>query len=273
MVKIGLIRSEKSGKHVVCLTNGEEDTFVYSYSIQDDIVQITIQHYEGMEDSFHDIAFLTEWHTKRLHPNKICMDAPNELRKIVCANGYYPKGKYYQKILDKERLVLKDSVFDEEGYIIDQGSMSSIPFGWFDTARKGCGWIAAYNLLKANGKQENMADVRYELEQHGFLGKVFGQEVMWLILYLKSKGLSVNLSMPGIDGCIKACKTCDTGILAYMHAQGAHYAMFSSLHNGQVHFYNAKYKRRNHIESMETFLKQNTIFHGCLIITCRKKAL
>lgn len=271
MVKIGTIRSISSKEQIVSLSNSNADTFVYTYYFENDCIHISIQHYENMANTFHDIAFLTEWHTKRIHPKKIVICAPHQLRKVLFQNGYYPKGKLYQKLLDPERLLVKDTVFDEEGYIIDQGDMSSIPFGWFDTARKGCGWIAAYNLLKANGIAFNMADVRHELEQHGLLGKVFGQEVLWLVVYLKKKGLSVNLSMPGIQGCVNASHDCDSGILAYMHTRGAHYAMFSSCKDGKVHFYNAEYKRKQHIEEMASFLTQHCIYHGCFVITCRKR--
>lgn len=149
--------------------------------------------------------------------------------------------------------------------------MASVPFGWFDTERKGCGWIAAYNLLKANGKQENIQTVIDNLEKHNVLGKVLGQEIFWLLVYLKQKGLDISLSIPGIQGCVRSCKKYESGILAYSHSRGAHYAMFTSTKDGMVHFYNAIYQKRNHITDMEIFLESNTILHGCFVIGCRKK--
>ncbi len=271
MVKIKLLKSEKDGYHKQMLIHSKDDAFVYTYMNIHECIDITIESFMNEKDSFHDIAFLTEWHIKQSHPKKILIHCNPKLNSVLKQNGYYPKGKAYQKIIDPYRLLLSDTVFDEEGYIIDQGSMQSIPFGWFDTARKGCGWIAVYNLLKINGISDDMHHIIQDLEKHNFLGKVFGQEILWLIVYLKQRGLEIFISIPGINGCKKALEYCSSGILAYSHTRGGHYACFTKENETDVHFYNGIYRKKNHIVCLEDFLKQNIILHGCIIIGVRKR--
>ncbi len=272
MVKIKLLKSEQDGYHKQMLMNHSNDSFIYTYSFHHDVVDIQIESFQSLKDAFHDIAFLSEWHIKRSHPKKILIHCDPKLKLPLTQNGYYSKGKDYQKIIDPLRNQLYDPIFDEEGYIIDQGSMSSVSFGWFDTAKKGCGWIAVYNLLKMNGIYKDINTVISDLEKHNFLGKVFGQEIVWLIVYLKQQGLDVFVSLPGITACQKALKCSSSGILAYSHSRGAHYAAYSNIDDDHVHFYNAVYRKKNHIVQLSTFLKENTILHGCIVIGVRKKA-
>ena len=273
MVKIKLLKSEQDGYHKQMLMNHSNDSFIYVYAFYDEIIEIWIESFGELKDSFHDIAFMSEWHIKHDHPKKIIVHCDTCLRDVLYQNGFYSKGKDYQKVVEQYRYQLQDSIFDEEGYIIDQGNMSQIPFGWFDTAKKGCGWIATYNLLKMNGIYEDMQTVIHDLEKHNFLGKVFGQEFFWLIVYLKQKGLDVFVSLPGLYGCEKALKECSSGILAYSHSRGAHYATFENIDDNAVHFYNAVYRKKNHVVQLSTFLKENTMLHGCLVIGVRKKTV
>ena len=194
MVKIVLLKSDADHMHRMKLMHTPEDAFIMSYTYDHDIVSIEIEGAGNCEDTFHDLCFMTEWCIKKFHPEKIVVACDASLRKLMNAAGYYAKGKAFQHIIETYRYLLDDHVFDEEGSIIDQGSMQSIPFGWFDTQRKGCGWIAAYNLLKLNRKYTPMHEVIHDLEKHNLLGKVSGQEMLWLVVYLKQKGLDFCFS-------------------------------------------------------------------------------
>ena len=178
MVKIVLLKSDADHMHRMKLMHTPEDAFIMSYTYNNDIVSIEIEAYGNSEDTFHDLCFMTEWCIKKYHPEKIVVACAASLCKLMNAARYYAKGKSFQHIIEPYRYILDDHVFDEEGYIIDQGSMQSIPFGWFDTQRKGCGWIAAYNLLKLNRKYTPMHEVIHDLEKHNLLGKVSGQEML-----------------------------------------------------------------------------------------------
>ncbi len=165
--------------------------------------------------------------------------------------------------------ILPENVLDAEGYIIDQGHMGEIPFGWFSTREKGCGWIAAYNLLKLCGREESPQRVCREVQNYGLPGKVLGQELVWLLVYLRRKGFHVRLSVPGYRGCEALLRQYPNGILMYVHRRGAHYAAYHAVDDRTVHLYNAVYQKRNHIVPLRTFLQKHTVLHGCVIIGCR----
>ena len=116
-----------------------------------------------------------------------------------------------------------------------------------------------------------MHEVTHDLEKHNLLGKVSGQELFWLVVYLKQKGLDIFVSLPGFSAAMHAFQSCSSGILAYSHTRGAHYAMFDKVNETDAHFYNAVYRRRNHQENFANFLHTYTILHGCIVIGVRKK--
>lgn len=270
MVRFGILKQEERKQNRHLLQNDQDDYFVFSYEHIDQRIHVFIERYTTKENVFHDLSFLTEYLVKKYHPAKILILYPDRsLYKVIQCVGYYQKGQHFQWIKDPLRQSVNDSVFDPEGYIIDQGSMRDIPFGWFSTSEKGCGWIAAYNLLKMNGKPKQMQEVITALEKHNFLGKVMGQDAFFLFLYLKQCRLDVCLSLPGIEGCMKCLESCDTGILLYQHSHGGHYAAFSKADGNRVHLYNAVYRKKDHVVDLKQFLQNSTILHSCMIIGCK----
>ncbi len=166
---------------------------------------------------------------------------------------------------------LPPGVLDDNGYIIDQGHLEKVPFGWFSTKEKGCGWIAAYNLLRLNGMGEPAGRVISELEHFGSPAKLFGQEVVWLLVYLQRKGFSVHLSRPGYSGCEEILQSYSTGILMYMHRRGAHYAAYRAVDEKRVHLYNAVYRKKEHIVPIREFLEEYSVLHAAVMIGCRPR--
>lgn len=265
MVKYGLMKLN-DGNTASYVFHHDNDAFVYQTEMNAHIVSIKVISYKALHDAFHDLSFITERLIKKYHPDKILISCDKGLIPVLHQCGYYQKGTYYQKIIDPYRKLLKDSIFDDEGYIIDQGNMECVPFGWFNTKDKGCGWIAAYNLLKMNGINIDIEVLIRDLEKFNFLGKVFGENLFWLAMYLNKKIGNIHISLPGYSSCLKALQKCDSGILAYTHSKGAHYATFQRLDMSSVIFYNAIYKKRNHIVKLYEFMKQYSLFHGCLMI-------
>ena len=168
--------------------------------------------------------------------------------------------EHHQFIYDVEeyRLQLENSVFDERGYIINQGKMESIPFGWFNTRDKGCGWIAAYNLLKLNGKTMLMKDVLAGLKRFAFIGNLLGQEKISLYFWLKKQGLNAHISVGTNTKIIKKMCASKSGILLYIHRTNAHYVAYEVLKDGRIQFYNAVYGKKNHITTASEFLSENS---------------
>lgn len=244
-------------------------------------------HYEEYEDNhavhIHLMTDLTTLHEpercvsrmletsiRRYHPNRILIDAKGiQYRSILQGEGCYERGNGYMKIVEPWRLKLSDACFDEEGYLINQGLMKDIPFGWFDTEQKGCGWISAYNLLKMCHHDITMQKCAEGLEKTLLLGGLAGQEEYLLAWWLSKQGLKVKLSVPGNRNAVKQMKAHDYGILLYQHERGAHYTAFRNRHDGTFQFYNAVYGRKVHIQKAEEFLRQFAVLPFASVITVR----
>ena len=202
------------------------------------------------------IAGLSSAVILRAHPRKLTVQTEDpEILHALQHNLYYPKGRIMQRMVEPLRYQVADSTFDDQGYIIHQGNMKSIPFGAFDTAVKGCGWIAAYNLLKLNGQEHTMADVRRDLERIGLFGEVCGQGFWSIGWYLRAQGLQVHAAVFSRSVCLSAMAHSSSGILLYTHKKGAHYTAYQRTDSGLYHFYNAVYGADRMILSGGQFLK------------------
>ena len=204
-------------------------------------------------------AFLSEYMVRRYHPARLICERFSG-RNDLSFCGYYPKGKKMQKLIEPWRLMLDDRIFDEEGYIINQGMMKEIPYGWFDTSAKGCGWIAAYNLLKINGMEKTMEECAKGLGKRALLGGVMGSEALTVMMWLRKQGLACRLTPPYDGMALKAAEKSSSGILLYTHSRGAHYAAYRKMPDGRLHFYNAVYGRRNHETQLAEFIRNYALF-------------
>ena len=207
------------------------------------------------------MMMVTEHLMRKYHPQRIHAYSDHAIMKqIFPANRYYIKGNHWLRVSEPYRFILDDSVFDEEGLIINQGKMEQIPFGWFNTKDKGCGWIAAFNLLKIAGKEKTMQEIIEGLDQMAVLGQVAGQSALLLYLWLKDEIPELRFSFPSDHRTISMMKQSRYGILLYNHPRGAHYVTYRRI--GQHYeYYNAVYGLRHHSMSPEEFLKRYSIFH------------
>lgn len=58
-----------------------------------------------------------------------------------------------------------EQAFSSDGYLIDQSKTGMLPYGNYDSSYNGCGWIAAYNALKAAGRTIPYETIRQELQR------------------------------------------------------------------------------------------------------------
>ena len=231
-------------------------------------IHVSFDTRETGEELRDVIMRLTALLTARYHPDRIVFSrVDEELRKVLETNLYFPKGKAMVRITEPCRRVVKDTAFDEAGYIINQSLFASVPFGYFDTKRKGCGWIAAYNLLKMYGYECFMQETAEDINKGTWLQGTFGVNVIHLYLYLKKKGVPLKLHAGTVDELAHIMEQSSIGIVLYFHASGAHYAAYQKEENGLVHFYNSRYGRRNDILTPAAFFKQrSTLPLGYVIV-------
>lgn len=210
----------------------------------------------SFEDGKHCIAYLTECLIRNYHPVRI--ETTGRTPYLICvfeANGYYAKGQGWQKIIDRQRYHLQDRAFDQEGYIINQGLTDAIPFGWFTSKDKGCGWISAFNLFKIAGCEKTISFCASGLNTFSPIGKLMGEELLQEWFWLKRQGLNLGLTRGTNRQSIEAMKKYKGGILLYTHRRGAHYVAFENIGGGKIHVWNAVYGKRDHIDTPENFLK------------------
>ena len=210
----------------------------------------------------------------RLHqPEKLVVRINENYKKIPSLCGFYPKGKWMQKFVDPWRLKLPDGVFDDEGMIINQGKMEEVPFGWFNTKTKGCGWIAVYNLMKINYCELTVDECLKGLDRMALLGHVAGQMITLAWIFLRQKGLRVKRSLPSDTLTANAMDNSDSGILLYSHRRGAHYTAYRRVDEKRFQFFNAVYGERNLVMTPGDFLSRYALFPlSCVLYVPKAEA-
>lgn len=216
------------------------------------------------------ILRLTALVTARYHPEHIIFDHPDGiLRSVLATNLYFAKGKKMIRIIEPWRYKVKDTAFDEEGYIINQSMLSALPFGYFDTKRKGCGWIAAYNLLKMYGFECFMQETAEGLNKKTWLQGTLGVNALHLYRYLKKKGLPVRFHMGSVKDITQIMEQSSMGIVLYFHQTGAHFSAYGKEEGCLMHFYNSRYGKRNDCLSPAAFFKERAYLPFAFVIVIR----
>lgn len=161
----------------------------------------------------------------------------------------------------------QEKMFSADGYIIDQSACTA-RFGRCCSVRNGCGWIAAYNVLRAAGCEKPWQTVRAELEKGLYLGGVLGTHPLWLTYYLKKQGLALRVSLVPKIAAVQAAKS-KAGVVFYRVGAGFHFAAFVPAGGLRLRFLNAVYGREAHIETLRSFLKAHAKFGPLYCITVR----
>ncbi len=191
------------------------------------------------------------------HPSRILMDHFCGIHEDVLRRSmFYPLGSVYCRDIEPWRYRIEDQVFDRQGNIINQGKLKDLPFGWFNTKDKGCGWIAAYNLLRMNGREHTMESCAAALEHYGLRTKLFGQEVFSLYTWLKREGLPVRIFVGLKQQCCEKMLESSSGILLYTHKRGGHYTAYRKVSKDHLQFYNAVYGLRDMVVAPDQFMNK-----------------
>lgn len=135
------------------------------------------------------------------------------------------------------------------GMILSQNEPPAehIPFGRYKSAKNGCGWIAAYNVLQILGISASVATVIRNIAKR-FWGIWFGGKIganpVALVRSLKndySPGMKVRIMFSRKEMIREASrhKAC---ILMYIRKDfTGHYIAFHSEEADQLHFYNLEF--------------------------------
>lgn len=202
----------------------------------------------------HAFAVAANDAIRSLHPSMLYSYSDDARMKTVFPrNLFYPKGTIYKRTVEPWRYRIPDSCFDREGFLINQGQMNGLPFGWFSTRDKGCGWIAAYNILKLNGREQTMEETARGLSRLDPSGELFGENYFKLFFYLRRRDLPVKAAI-GRRAVRKAMAMSRNGILLYSQKRGSHYCSYRIRHDGSIYLFNAVYGKNRHRITIDEFL-------------------
>jgi hypothetical protein len=224
------------------------------------VLMIIPEENRKKEEYAEGINVLTEKILKLFHPQEVLTFTKAPVFRNACiVCRYYPKGRLMRYVPDSWRYRIPDSCFDEEGYLIYQGRMKDIPFGFRDTSETGCGWIACWNLMKMLHQDVSMEEASKGLSRHNLTGGLFGQDFAGIVFWLKKHGVHGSLVIGTQEKVAAAMQKSNFGILLYRHQTAAHYTAFRRRSPFRFQFYNAVYGQRI-VEKPEEFLKKRSIW-------------
>ena len=142
---------------------------------------------------------------------------------------------------------------ESDGFLYDQRRCKGMRYGWTDSSKTGCGWIACYNLLHLIGYDYSPGAVCTTMAAWLPFGGFIGTHVLPLFLWLrKHTPLRIALISNHTPVRLKSCKG---GIVWYFTGKGLHFAAFSNCEHGKFHFFNAVYGAKNLRCSLPAFRK------------------
>ena len=194
---------------------------------------------------------------RRFHPAVIYSASKDpRFRRIYPGMLFFPQGQVYKRVIEPWRYQIRDNCFDREGFVINQGGMDALPFGLFSTREKGCGWIAAYNLLKLCGREQTMEETASGLARFDITGEMFGENIFKLFLYLRSRKIPVKFAL-GRKAGEKALRNSRYGIVLYSRGKGSHYVSYRMIDSGnEIYIFNAVYGKAGHQMSVGDFFRE-----------------
>ena len=161
---------------------------------------------------------------------------------------------------------LTDEAFSADGYIIAQRETGGLPFGARSSRENGCGWIAAYNLLRASLHPVRWDQVRRDLSRRlAFQGKD-GLHLFALISYLKEKGCRICCAST-LTGARLLADSCQAGIIMYGTGSSSHYVAFIRQPDGRLRFLNAGTGREDSTMTMREFYRDIVHFPLFFVLT------
>ena len=154
--------------------------------------------------------------------------------------------------------------FSQDGYIIDQDHFAAYRYRGMTSNINGCGWVAAYDLLRAQGVPIDFATVHRQM--NAMLLQIPGPTpVSKLREYLARHG-RYRLYV-GKKASLRAALKARAGILRYWEENVPHFITFVRVEGGLYRFFNVNDGLEDFTCSMEEFFAGHCIRPFVRIIT------
>ncbi len=165
-----------------------------------------------------------------------------------------------------------DQTAFKDGYIIDQAKLKGVEYGSLgNSPGNGCGWIAAYNALKALGEKSDPYDIMREVGEGALLAGTVGTDPLYLLQFFRNRGYDAEVYVTK-EGVEREVLRSDASILVYGYAYnggiGAHFIAGYPMQNGSadMRFFNDGYKKENYIGPIDAHYHDYDIFRFAICI-------
>lgn len=163
---------------------------------------------------------------------------------------------------------LRSEALSRDGYIIDQRQTENIPFGAESSNVNGCGWIAAYNFLKAMDREIDPEQLLCDLEKTLLFRGRLGVNLFCLVRELKKQRLPLDFSLGYFHAqCLS--ERCRAGIILYFTGKRNHFAAFRREADGRLRFFGAVPGKDRDMQTMAEFYRDHVKFPLAVTITAR----
>ena len=149
--------------------------------------------------------------------------------------------------------------FSADGYIVDQNSFSDYRYREMSSDVNGCGWIAAYNFLRAAGRDEAFEAVLRDMDAMIRL-RIPGPTPMRVMRrYLTAR--SDARFAAGKARSLTAAERSRAGVLRYWEGKVPHFITFIRQPDGRYRFLNVSDGHEDFLMPMQEFFKTHCL-HG-----------
>ena len=173
----------------------------------------------------------------------------------------------------EQRHIVEKTPYSVDGYIVDQARLTTVKYGALMSDINGCGWIAAFNLLKHFEQEHEEQALANELIRHSIFRGLMGTDLFRLRRFVKRHGYR----MPIVFRWNKKARLPEgtsAGIIYYCHKDGFHFVTFyadeslppDALGEARFRFLNGIGGKGNHFDTMRGFLTTHNVIPFALIM-------
>lgn len=164
------------------------------------------------------------------------------------------------------------AAYSADGYIVRQEHTGALRYGLLSSATNGCGWIAAFNFMRAMGRPAPEAGVCRALAAGSPFKCLLGTGPGRLKRFLEAQGFALagtarRPAMPALASAARA------GILFYFEGAEPHFVAFAAAEKGKLRFFNAAPGEEDITATMAGFLARRAKFPAVYLMvnTSRRK--
>ena len=155
---------------------------------------------------------------------------------------------------------MDDRAFSRDGFIICQEYLKDFQYGAYHTSVNGCGWVAAYNVMRFLGKETDFVKVYKDfLSILPYNGRM-GTPMRTMLEYFRQKGVPCVTAL-GKKSVTAESARAECGILRYREGLEEHYVAFLSAGENAFRFLNVTEENMDFVSPLDKFLSTKTNFY------------